>query len=111
MKKQLLVLSGLFMLFSAHQVQAQAVTNGGFETWVSAPTFELPVVSPAPVFNSSNDESFYQSGSGVLTVTKVAGVSGNAIRIENKTVNGGQLVRSYVSWGNADQGIFDHGVP
>src|SRR6516225_10493123 len=104
MKKQLLVLSGLFMLFSVNQVQAQAITNGGFETWVSAPTYEVPVTAPTPVFGTSNDESFIQYG--ILTMTKINGVSGFALRCENKQAPNGDTLKSYVSFGQSDNGQF-----
>lgn len=100
------------MLFSVNQLQAQTIPNGGFETWVNAPTYEIPVVAPAPYFGCSNDESFSRPGfTPVLTVTEVPGVSGSAVRMENLPGPGGEAFKGFVSWGDTDQGSFSQGVP
>lgn len=74
-----LLLSALTLALSAN-LFGQAVPNGTFENWSSI-SYEEP-----NVWFSGNFRTVQEIG--VASVTKVAGYSGNAVRIETKVVSG-----------------------
>lgn len=109
MKKNLLKAIIVFCVISSvNYLKAQTVPNNSFENWGMSGTFDHPVVVPAPVFESSNFETFYQYG--LLNVTEVAGVTGSAIRVENILSPMGDTLNGYCSWGTVN-GAFSNGIP
>lgn len=110
MKKNLLkAFVALCLIFCANNLKAQTIPNNSFENWGMSGTFEHPVVTPTPLFSSSNFETFYQYG--LLNVTEVAGVTGSAIRVENILSPFGDTLNGYCSWGNVNGGTMSNGVP
>ncbi len=110
MKKNLLKAIIAFCVISnVNYLKAQTVPNNSFENWGMSGTFEHPVVAPAPVFESSNFETFYQYG--LVNVTEVAGVTGSAIRVENILSPSGDTLNGYCSWGSANGGSMTDGIP
>lgn len=86
------------------------VQNGGFENWISNPTFDHPDVSPA-TFTSSNNEVFLNTG--LTPCTEVPGTEGSAARVETMDFEG-ELVPGYGIFGNTPEGddlIFSGGFP
>src|SRR3989344_1413904 len=109
MKKNLLKAIFAFCVISnVNYLKAQTVPNNSFENWGMSGTFEHPVVLPAPVFESSNFETFYEYG--LLGVTEVAGVTGSAVRVENILSPMGDTLNGYCSWGSVN-GSFSNGIP
>ncbi|MBL7888350.1 MAG: T9SS type A sorting domain-containing protein [Bacteroidia bacterium] len=106
MKQKLLKLLTIVAVGSAN---AQTVPNGSFENWALLPSFEHPVVAPAPVFMSSNSDSYYQHG--ILTVTKVTGVSGFGMRVETIQAPNGDTLKGMAAWGNVNGPSMSGGIP
>ncbi|HEY8402266.1 MAG TPA: hypothetical protein VIK89_13450 [Cytophagaceae bacterium] len=105
MKVKLLAFCSLFFLLKTQMVSAQTIPNSGFEDWDQSSTFEKPV----NIIQNSNAESFYNTG--VATMTKVQGVTGYAMRLENKLAPNGDNLLAYASWGEASESGFSKGVP
>lgn len=80
------LLTGFVALSIVIQVNAQTISNGGFEAWTSTPLWEEPVVDPS-TFTSTNYDAFNQSRQ--INVTKVARNAGFALRMENIILTGG----------------------
>lgn len=111
MKKNLLKAIIAFCVISnVNYLKAQTVPNNSFENWGMSGTFEHPVVAPAPLFESSNYETFYQYG-GLINVTEVAGVTGSAMRVENILSPSGDTLKGFAAWGNVSGGSMSDGIP
>jgi hypothetical protein len=110
MKKKLLLFLSMFSVASIiNDANAQTIPNNSFETWNTLPTFEHPVATPAPLFMSSNSEGFYEFG--LLTVTKVPGVSGFGMHVETKLKPNGDTLAGIAAWGDVNNGNFNQGIP
>jgi hypothetical protein len=82
MKSKLQVYSlGVVLFGCSFLAHSQIVTNSGFENWALSNTYQIPSIAPAPLFQSSNDEIFYNNN--VLVATKVGGESGFGLKVEN----------------------------
>lgn len=100
MKKLLLSLS--LILSVAIGAKAQTIVNGSFENWTSTQVDELSA------WSNSNRESMRD---GVITVTKVAGVTGSAVKLETSISAMGDTLGAFIANTPGDPISGEGGVP
>ncbi|MES2780475.1 MAG: T9SS type A sorting domain-containing protein [Bacteroidota bacterium] len=100
MKKSLLALG--LLTFLSYGVYAQSILNGSFEDWTTTQYDDLSN------WANSNRETLR---SGIISVTKVSGVTGSAVKLETSLSSMGDTMGAFISNTPGDPLNGEGGVP